>query len=64
MRRLGLKSETEWRQFRKSRKRPADIPSNPNRTYADSGWAGIRDWLGSGRVAAPRRQESEERTVV
>jgi hypothetical protein len=61
---LGLKSETEWRQFRKSRKKPADIPSNPNRVYADSGWAGMGDWLGTGRVAAPRRRESEARTVV
>jgi len=61
---LGLKSETEWRIFRKSRSKPADIPSNPNRMYADSGWAGMGDWLGTGRVAAPRRRESEARTVV
>jgi superfamily II DNA or RNA helicase len=61
---LGLKSETEWRAFRKSRRKPADIPSNPNRTYADSGWAGMADWLGTGRLAASRWQEPEARTVV
>jgi hypothetical protein len=51
---LGLKSEKEWREFRRSRRKPADIPSNPNRTYAEFGWAGMPDWLGTGRLAVPR----------
>ncbi len=29
--------------------RPDDIPSNPNKTYKDKGWAGIRDWLGTAK---------------
>ena len=45
---LGLKSEKEWRAFSQSENRPADIPSQPGRTYADAGWAGWSDWLGSG----------------
>ena len=46
--RLGLKSRTEWREYCKSGKKPADIPANPNRTYAEDGWAGYGDWLGTG----------------
>ena len=46
---LGLKSETYWRTFRKNGL-PSDIPSNPNREYADE-WLGWGDWLGTGRVA-------------
>jgi hypothetical protein len=61
---LDLKSETEWRSYCRSGKKPADIPTNPHRTYAEAGWVGMGDWLGTGRVAAPRRRESEARTVV
>ena len=53
---LGLKSETEWRAYRKSGKKPNDIPANPNRTYAEDGWAGVGDWLGTGTIA-PRLRE-------
>ena len=48
---LGLQSEPEWRKYRKSGKMPANIPSNPNRTYAETGWAGMGDWLGYGQQA-------------
>jgi hypothetical protein len=53
---LGLKSEAEWRAYRKSGKKPTDIPANPNRTYANDGWAGVGDWLGTGAIA-PRLRE-------
>ena len=53
---LGLKSETEWRAYTKSEKRPNDIPTNPHRLYADVGWAGMGDWLGTGTIA-PRLRE-------
>jgi hypothetical protein len=53
---LGLKSHTEWREYCKSGKKPADIPANPNRTYADAGWLGWGDWLGTGRIADRLRQ--------
>ena len=49
---LGLKSADEWRDYCKSGKKPADIPSNPDLTYAEAGWAGWGDWLGTGTVAA------------
>lgn len=43
---LGLKSEKYWRTFRKNGL-PSDIPSNPNREYADE-WKGWGYWLGTG----------------
>jgi hypothetical protein len=37
-------------------KRPATVPSLPDRTYADEGWLSWADWLGTkpGKVATPR----------
>lgn len=49
---LKLKSTTEWYAYRKSGKRPSDIPANPHTTYATDGWVGMGDWLGNGK--APR----------
>jgi hypothetical protein len=56
VRSLGLKSAQEWRDYTKSDKKPQDIPANPNVVYADSGWSGIGDWLGTCRVAAQLRE--------
>jgi hypothetical protein len=53
---LGLKSNTEWRKYIRSGKKPADIPSNPAQTYAKSGWAGWGDWLGTGTISSGLRQ--------
>src|SRR5262245_47813023 len=47
---LGLKSRVEWFEvYCKSGKKPADIPTNPRQTYANDGWVGWGDWLGTGR---------------
>jgi Phage-integrase repeat unit len=54
--RLGLKSQEEWRDYLRSGKKPADIPSNPGRHYADDGWVGMGDWLGTGYIAARLRE--------
>jgi len=43
---LGLKSQSQWRDYSKSGKKPDDIPAKPDNTYAKAGWAGISDWLG------------------
>ena len=53
VRTLGLKSEKEWKAWRKSDARPHDIPSNPERTYKSSGWTSLGDFLGyaEGKVA-------------
>jgi superfamily II DNA or RNA helicase len=48
---LGLKSTTDWRVYCKSGKKPADVPADPARTYQTTGWAGMGDWLGTGRIA-------------
>jgi superfamily II DNA or RNA helicase len=49
---LGLKSRTEWNAYYRSGKKPADIPTGPDQTYAEAGWAGMGDWLGTGVVAS------------
>jgi hypothetical protein len=51
-RKLGLRSETEWRAFRSGQLAekgilPDDIPRNPDGTYRAKGWAGWSDWLGT-----------------
>jgi hypothetical protein len=51
---LNLKNRDEWSVFCKS-DLPVDIPSNPNRTYANKGWKDMGDWLGTGMVASRQR---------
>jgi len=51
---LNLKSTSEWSLFSKSHMLgkealPADIPATPNKTYAQSGRAGMSDWPGNDR---------------
>jgi Integrase repeat unit len=48
---LGLKNDAEWFAYTRSRKKPPDIPANPRRTYANSGFVSMGNWLGTGRVA-------------
>ena len=47
---LGLKSQDEWMEFTKSSKMPEDIPCDARRTYKDTGWTSMGDWLGTGNV--------------
>ena len=54
IRSLDLKSEKEWREYRK-KYRPADIPSNPERSYSTE-WKGIGDWLGTNRIATHKKK--------
>lgn len=44
---LKLSSESKWRLYCKSGKKPVDIPSAPDNTYRDKGWTGWKDWLGN-----------------
>ena len=46
---LGLKSYREWVSYRKSGKKPDDIPTNPNKVYR-SEYKDYGDWLGTGRT--------------
>jgi hypothetical protein len=56
VRSLGLKSRTEWDAYRKSARRPFDIPTNPNAVYAHQGWISMGDWLGTGTIATHLRE--------
>jgi hypothetical protein len=47
---LGLKSVKEWGVYRKSGKKPKDIPADPYSSYKGKGWTWMGDWLGTGRV--------------
>lgn len=52
---LRLRSRAAWRIWCKSGQRPADIPSNPQRTYATCGWRSWTDWLGQSEREPPSR---------
>ena len=61
VRSIGLKSNIEWLAYCKGAmptkgKLPKDIPSKPSRTYANKGWRGIGDWLGTGAIAPKFRE--------
>lgn len=45
---LGLTSQDEWVRLRRSGNLPADIPRAPWLVYANAGWVGFGDWLGTG----------------
>jgi len=50
---LNLKSENEWRLYKKGEYKdkpemPNNIPKAPETVYSDSGWNGMGDWLGTG----------------
>lgn len=58
---LKLRSLREWNKYSAGHmpekgSRPADIPSQPDRTYRASGWRTWGDWLGTSTVASPCRQ--------
>ena len=53
---LGLKSQSDWKKFCKGEMPekgvlPEDIPAAPRQVYKGEGWAGMGDWLGTGRIA-------------
>ena len=44
---MGLKNHKEWLSFARSKDKPYNIPSRPEKVYKDKGWIGFRDWLGT-----------------
>lgn len=53
---LDLKNKNQWVLFSNGKMpgrgiRPTDIPANPDKVYAEAGWGGWGDWLGTGNVA-------------
>ncbi len=60
VRTLGLRSQAEWLAYAKGcfpgkDAKPAGIPASPERIYANRGWAGIGDWIGTGTIAVANR---------
>jgi hypothetical protein len=47
VRKLGLKSKKEYNRYSKKQKINSGIPSNPPRTYSNSGWVSWMDYLGT-----------------
>jgi hypothetical protein len=47
---LGLKSQKEWVEYCASGNKPDDIPSSPYQIFANKGWKGTGDWLGTGNI--------------
>jgi hypothetical protein len=68
VRKLKLKTQSEWFAWRKSGQRPSDIPSSPHQTYRDAGWISWPDWLGygsaGGGAAAYRASSSSSSTTT
>jgi superfamily II DNA or RNA helicase len=52
---LGLKSQSEWNEYCKSRDKLMDIPSSPQQVYS-ADWISWGDWLGSNRIADQYRK--------
>ena len=51
---LKLKNYDEWKEYFKSGKRPADIPTNPYTSYKNKGWINYVDWLGTNKNTSDR----------
>ena len=49
---LKLKTQKEWVAWRNSGARPANVPTNPARTYKHDGWQGCGHWLGTSNLPA------------
>ena len=57
---LKLKNTVEWNAYLRGelphkKKKPQDIPTTPAETYANKGWLGFGDWLGTNRVSNWKR---------
>jgi superfamily II DNA or RNA helicase len=56
VKKLGLKSGTEWRTLCKNGLKPDNLPANPDAVYKKVGWISWGDFLGSGNVANKEKQ--------
>jgi hypothetical protein len=62
---LKLTGTSQWEAFCKGElpflgKLPINIPTNPNRTYAGSGWVSFGDWLGTGNLPGGIKRPSKK----
>ena len=61
VRSLGIKSGSQWEIYCRDGilgmpKKPESIPATADRSYADKGWQGWGDWLGTGSIANYNKQ--------
>jgi hypothetical protein len=49
MQKQKLNGRKEWHTYCRSGENPNDIPNSPDKVYANVGWKGMDDWLGTGR---------------
>ena len=56
---LKMKGKNEWKAWCKTGARPANIPSNPQRTYKHEGWQGYGHWLGTGNVGVKKDRRAD-----
>jgi hypothetical protein len=61
---LRLKSQTEWRTWAKTDKRPHNIPAAPATVYKSEGWISWGDWLGTGNRKGGFLDFEDARTFV
>lgn len=54
---LNLNTQGEYKNYVRA-KSDSMLPSNPSRTYKNSGWESWGDWLGTNRIATFNRYES------
>ena len=55
VRSLKIKSQSGWSKYKKSGKKPADIPATPTLVYKKE-WVSWADWLGTRNVATRQRE--------
>ncbi len=61
VRKLGLRTSTEWLEYCQFGDKPDFLPCNPNIYYRDTGWGGYRDWLADTRGLVKGRYLSFKR---
>lgn len=55
VKKLNLKSTTEWKQYCKCEGMPLNLPKQPYSTYKNKGWTNFSDWLGNGNIPTNER---------
>lgn len=52
---FGLKNDLDWKKWKKTKKRPSNIPTHPERYYKEQ-WVSLGDWVGNGQRARQRKK--------
>ena len=52
VRKLGLQTVKDWKNYTKSNNMPENIPATPHYKYKKDGLVNYGDWMGTGRIAS------------